>query len=111
MWGEKWQQLESITHLMLSSDFKVLKKGSEVPMKGAEKTIQQKEIGDKPNIDEYWVTLVILARKHNVIDSILYDRRREPNKVYFVQTSSLAYSRKRKRYRMLAPRPSEERFY
>ena len=37
--GERWQQLESITHLMLSSDFKLLKKGSEVPVKGAEKTI------------------------------------------------------------------------
>ena len=81
---------------MLSSDFTLLKKGSEVSVKGADKMIEQKEIGNIPNIDENCVTLVIPARKHNVIDSILYDRRGKPNKVYFVQTSSLAYSRKRK---------------
>ena len=44
---------------MLSSDFTLLKKGSEVSVKGADKMIEQKEIGNIPNIDENYVTLVI----------------------------------------------------
>ena len=100
-----------MTCLMLSLDFKVLRKGSEVPVKGAEKIIQQKEIGVIPDIEKDCVTLVLLARKHNVIDSILYDRRGQPNNVYFVQTFSLAFTfTQEERYRMFA-RPGEERFY
>ena len=95
--AERWQQLESITQLMLStSDVKVLGKDSELSVKGAETTIQQHAIGEKPEIQDYSVTLLVLARKHNVIDSILYDCRRTPRKVYFVQTSSMAYASKKK---------------
>ena len=96
-WGERWQQLESITQLMLStSDVKVFGRDSELTMKKAEKIIQQNEIGEKPVIEDNSVTLLVLAPKHNVIDSILYDCRRKPSKVYFVQTSSSAYSSKKK---------------
>lgn len=79
--------------MLSTSDVKVLGRESELSVKGAEKTIQQNEIGEKPDIH---VTLLVLARKHNVIDSILYDCRRKPSKVYFVQTSSSAYSSKKK---------------
>ena len=96
-WGMRWQQLESMTQLMLStSDVKAIGRKSELSVKGAEKTIQQKKVGETPDIDDHVVTLLVLAHNHNVVDSILYDRRGKPKKVYFVQTSSSAYSHKKK---------------
>ena len=91
------QQLESITQLMLStSDVKVLGRESELFVKGAEKILQQNEIGEKLDIEDFSVTLLVLTHKHNVIDSILYDCTKKPSKVHFVQTSSSAYSSEKK---------------
>lgn len=82
--------------MLSTSDVKVLGRESELSVKVAEEKIVQNEIGEKPAIHFNCVTLLVLARKHNVIDTILYDCRRKPSKVYFVQTSSSPYSRKRK---------------
>ena len=90
-WGERWQQLESITQLMLTSGVKVLGNKSELSVTAAQKTIQQNEIGEIPEIPDWSASLLVLARNHNVIDSILYDCRRKSRKVYFIQTSSSAY--------------------
>ena len=81
---------------MLTSGVKVLGNKSELSVTAAQETIQQNEIGEKPEIPDCSVSLLVLARNHNVIDSILYDCRRNPRKVYFVQTSSSAYSSKKK---------------
>ncbi len=53
---------ESITQLMLStSDVKVLGRECELSVKGAEKTIQQNEIGEKP---DYCYFIGVLACNH-----------------------------------------------
>ena len=74
----------------------VLGNKSELSVTAAQKTIQQNEIGEIPEIPDRSASFLVLARNHNVIGSILYDCRRKSRKVYFVQTSSSAYSNKKK---------------
>ena len=103
--GERWQQLENMTVLMLStSNVTVLgKDGSQMCLYRASSTMHQENIGDKPDkkIIDNRSTLFKLAPKHNVVDSILYDCRGDPSKVYFIQTSSLPYSKKKKKKKCL----------
>lgn len=68
------------------------KKGN-LSVKGATNSVNQKFIGGQPHIEDMCVTLLVLAHNHNVVDSILYDCRGTPVKIYFVQTSSQAYSK------------------
>ena len=92
----KWQQLETITQVMLRTDVVVSGKNGSLSVKGADTVLYQDYIGSKPPQIEVSssVILLVLAENHNVIDSILYDLRGTPKVVYFVQTSSSQYSKK-----------------
>lgn len=95
--GEEWQQLESITHMMLSysdSSLQATGKSGTLEIRRAMCVTKQEYVGQTPHIKNGCVTLSILATGHNVIDSIVYDMQRR--KVYFVQTSCTAYSSKTK---------------
>ena len=100
----KWQQLETITQVMLRADVVVSGKNGSLSVKGADTVLYQDYIGSKPPQIEVLssVILLVLAQNHNVIDSILYDLRGTPKVVYFVQTSSLEYSKKKKSLSSLA---------
>ena len=100
----KWQQLETITQVMLRADVVVSGKNGSLSVKGADTVLYQDYIGSKPPQIEVSssVILLFLAQNHNVIDSILYDLRGTPKVVYFVQTSSLEYSKKKKSLSSLA---------
>lgn len=54
----------------------------------ASKVEKQKEIGNfsSHKIKDGIATLFVLAPNHNIIESILYDRRQSPATVYFIQT-------------------------
>ena len=100
----KWQQLETITQVMLRADVVVSGKNGSLSVKGADTVLYQDYIGSKPPQIEVSssVILLVLAENHNVIDSILYDLRGTPKVVYFVQTSSSQYSKKKKSLSSLA---------
>lgn len=87
--GEKWQQIETLSTLILNCN--------EVTVKGAHGEINlpkctqvkfQEEIGDAITPDANEVTVVKLASGHNLIDSIVYDVRYRPM-IYFIQTSTI----------------------
>ena len=100
-----WQRLETLTQVMLRADVVVSGKNGSLSVKGADTVLYQDRIGSIPpeiQIEDGSVILLILALNHNVLDSILYDLRGNPKRVYFVQTSSTEYSRKKKKLRSLA---------
>lgn len=98
--GLPWHRLESLTiMLIVATDVTVKSTNYTINIPKANKVKHQKEIGNfsSHNINDGIATLFVLAPNHNIIDSILYDRRQSPATVYFIQTSSMNYSAKKKK--------------
>lgn len=106
--GQNWQKLEALTQIMIrAARVKVTKAGRTRFIPKANACIIQCEIGDitGKDIKDNLVTLLVLAPNHNIIDSILYDRRATNDLVYFIQTSSLNYADKKKKFEKLHEDP------
>lgn len=92
--GERWQQLEVLTTLVLNC--------SDVTLNGCRGSIDvaksttvhmQTHIGDQISPTSGVVTMLKLASGHNLIDSIVYDMRRHITSIYFIQTSLMSYNK------------------
>ena len=99
-YGQYWQRLEALTTMLIVASTNKLYGDKDVTLPKAHTYHHQREIGEfsKCHIKGHQVTYLVLAPNHNIIDSILYDRRRRTAKIYFIQTSSMSYSQKKKKF-------------